>query len=71
MSKSEKEYITTRLVESKSKKAFKDGAEKAMKSNGYVIIALDGWVVKKTSNGSIERLEKIELGGEEFEVVFD
>ena len=39
MGKDKKEYITTRLVESKSKKAFKESAEKAMESNGYVIIA--------------------------------
>ncbi|MCL6261758.1 hypothetical protein M3O96_21885 [Aquiflexum sp. TKW24L] len=71
MSKLDKEYITTRLVENRSKKAFKAGAKKAMKSNGYVIIAQDGWVVKKSADGTIERLEEINQGVVNLQLIFD
>ncbi|MCH6201938.1 hypothetical protein MMU07_20335 [Aquiflexum sp. LQ15W] len=71
MKKLEKEYVTTRLVEKRSKKAFKEGAKKAMKSNGYVIIAQDGWVVKKYADGKIEKLEQISQETAGLQVIFD
>jgi hypothetical protein len=71
MKKLEKEYVTTRLVENQSKKAFKEGAKKAMKSNGYVIIAHDGWVVKKSEDGQIEKLKQISQETTDLQVIFD
>jgi hypothetical protein len=71
MGKDKKEYITTRLVESKSKKAFKESAEKAMESNGYVIIAFEGWIVKKTADGAIEKLRPIDRSADNLQLVLD
>jgi hypothetical protein len=71
MGKDKKEYITTRLVESKSKKAFKESAEKAMESNGYVIIAFEGWIVKKTADGAIEKLRPIDRNADNLQLVLD
>jgi len=60
MNKSKKKYVSTQLVSRKSGSAFQEGARIAMKTNGYVIIAEDGWVVKKFSNGNTEKLEQLE-----------
>jgi hypothetical protein len=60
MSHSNLKYISTRLVVSKSKSAFQEAAKKAMKANGYVIIALEGWIVKKFADGRIEKIEELE-----------
>lgn len=71
MSKENIKYISTRLVERKSSKAFKEGAKKAMEINGYVVIAQDGWVVKKYENGNIEKIKKIEHGDENQALILD
>lgn len=63
-------YISTRLVSNKSRIAFKEGAKKAMNHNGYVIIAENGWVVKKHSNGEIVKLERLE-NNQNLELVLD
>ena len=36
-----------------------DSVKKAMDETGYIVIGLDGWVVKKYKDGTIEKLEKI------------
>ncbi|MBP5983914.1 MAG: hypothetical protein KA734_09335 [Fluviicola sp.] len=59
MRKSKLKYISTRLVSNKSKSAFQDGAKRAMLANGYVVIASDGWVVKKFADGKIEKIEQL------------
>lgn len=71
MSIDKKVYITTRLVKSKSNKAFSESAKKAMESNGYVIIAFEGWVVKKTADGAIEKLHPINRHTDTLQVVLD
>lgn len=63
-------YISKRLVSNKSKAAFQEGAKKAMERNGYVIIAQNGWLVKKYSDGTIERLKELEEP-ETLELVLD
>lgn len=55
----EKVYLTKRLIIHKSKKAFSDGAKKAMKLNGYIIIAHNGWIVKKYKDGQMEKIKKL------------
>lgn len=53
------EYLTTRLFIRAAKKASDEAADKAMETMGYVVIGLDGWVVKKYKDGRIERLEEL------------
>lgn len=71
MKKPKLKYISTKLVSDKSKSAFQEGASRAMKTNGYVVIAQDGWVVKKYSDGNIERLEQLELHQQNLKVILD
>jgi hypothetical protein len=59
MKRAKLKYISTRLISRKSKRAFRDGARRAMTANGYVVIVYDGWVVKKFSDGKIEKIEKL------------
>lgn len=71
MKKLKIKYISTRLVSRKSKSAFQEGARNAMSTNGYVVIAHEGWVVKKYSNGEIERLEKLNTEVPNLKVILD
>ncbi len=59
MKKDNVEYVSKRLVARGSKRAFKSAATKAMKENGYVVVARDGWVIKEFSNGTVERLHQL------------
>ncbi|MCT4603595.1 MAG: hypothetical protein N4A59_11940 [Marinifilum sp.] len=63
MSKLKKEYISKRLLARGSRRIFKKDANKALKENGYVIVVKDGWVVKESINGDIERIRKINSSG--------
>ena len=71
MKKEEVEYITTRLVKRKAKEAFMEGAQKAMESNGFVIVAEDGWVVRKSKNGTIERIKEIKSDSSGLKLILD
>jgi TRAP-type C4-dicarboxylate transport system substrate-binding protein len=53
-------YLTTRLLKSAAQKAFREASKKAMKDHGYVVVAENGQIIKKFSNGNVEVLEKIE-----------
>lgn len=59
MSKKSVKYITTRLVRSKSSQAFKEGADLAMDTVGYLVVIEEGWVVRKNKDGSTERIKPI------------
>lgn len=60
MNKNRIKHIDARMVSSKSRKAFREGALRAMQLNGYVVVAENGWIIKKYKNGSIERIRQIE-----------
>ena len=57
---SDKTYISTRLIKKSSKIAFEEGAKKAMEAVGYVLVAENGWLVKKFSNGSVQQIKQLE-----------
>ncbi|MFK7785039.1 MAG: hypothetical protein AB8B56_07980 [Crocinitomicaceae bacterium] len=56
----ETKYLTTRIVKSAAQKAFSTASKKAMEDHGYIVVAENGKVVKKFSNGDIEVIEEIE-----------
>lgn len=60
MKKTRLKYISTRLVINKSRSAFQEGSKRAMEANGYVIIANEGWLIKKFADGTIEKLEQLD-----------
>lgn len=70
MKKIKLKYISTRLVSRKSKRAFQEGAKRAMAANGYVVIVNEGWVVKKFSDGRIEKIEQLS-GTKNLKVILD
>jgi len=52
-------YLTKRILVSRAKAAVKQASDEAMKIMGYVVVAEDGWIVRKNANGTTERIEKI------------
>lgn len=52
-------YLTKRTVVSTAKAAGKKAEKVAMDTMGYVVVAQDGWIVRKNKDGSIERLQRI------------
>ena len=64
-------YLTTRLLESLAKKAFKEAAKETMRVMGYNVIAENGWVVKKFADGRIVRLEQLEVVCDKGEILWD
>ena len=52
-------YLTKRLLIRLSKKAIQKATTESMDRMGYVVIAQDGWIVKKLSDGTIERLNEL------------
>jgi hypothetical protein len=71
MKKHSLEYIRTRLVKKQSQIAFQEGAQKAMAVNGYVVIAQQGWIVKKYSDGKIEKIKEIDTNNVFSTVILD
>lgn len=71
MSRSNIKYISTKLVSRKSKSAFKQRASRAMSANGYVIIAHEGWLVKKFKGGRIEKIEKLNSSEQNQTLILD
>ena len=53
-------YLTKRILISAARQGFKKAAEEAMELMGYIVIAKDGWVVKKYTDGTIEKIAPIE-----------
>ena len=64
-------YISTRMVSRKSRSAFQEGAKFAMRVNGYAIEAHDGWVVKKFSDGRIEKMKELDNNNQDLELILD
>ncbi len=53
-------YLTKRMLVSAAARGFKKASAEAMQLMGYIVIAKDGWVVKKYADGKIEKLSPIE-----------
>lgn len=70
MSRVDIKYISKRLVSRKSKRAFQEGAQKAMRMNGYVVIVENNWIVKKFSDGKVEKIKPI-ISQENQKIILD
>jgi hypothetical protein len=55
----DEEYLTKRVVLRATKKGMKKASKETMETMGYNVIALNGWVVKKHQDGTIEQIEEI------------
>jgi hypothetical protein len=53
------EYLTKRIVVRAAKKGIKIASQETMDIMGYNVIALNGWVVKKYKDGTIEPVKEI------------
>ncbi len=65
------EYISKRLVERVSKRAFSNAADKAIHANGYVVVVKDGWIVKEFLSGKIELIKEVDSSNINQELVLD
>jgi len=54
-----KPYLTKRLLVSAAKRGIRKAAAETMQIMGYVIIAQNGWVIKKYADGRIEKIEQL------------
>ncbi|HUX84077.1 MAG TPA: hypothetical protein VMV20_02505 [Chitinophagaceae bacterium] len=52
-------YLTKRILISSAKSGVRKASEDTMRVMGYVIVAQDGWIVKKFADGVIERIQPI------------
>lgn len=64
-------YLTKRVLLTRAKAAGKAAAASAMKLMGYVIVAEDGWIVRKNADGTVHRLKKIKTHNAQEKLVFD
>jgi len=53
-------YLTKRILISAAKRGIREAADETMRIMGHIVIAKDGWIVKKYANGEIEKIEKLE-----------
>ena len=65
------EYLTKRILFRQSNKAMNEAAEGAMELVGYVVVAEDGWVVKKHINGNVERIKQLETVEQPEKIILD
>ena len=54
-----------------STRVFKNNAAEALKDNGYVVVAKDGWIVKEFVNGVVQQIRKIDRPNNGQELVLD
>ena len=52
-------YLTKRLLVSAAKRGIRKAAKETMQVMGYIVIAQNGWVVKKYADGRIEQIEPL------------
>lgn len=55
-------YLTTARFVSEARKAGKKAAAQSMEAMGYIMVSQDGWVVKQFKDGTIEKVEDLNLG---------
>ncbi|KYG72264.1 hypothetical protein EV198_0331 [Roseivirga ehrenbergii] len=65
------EYLTKRILFSRTNKALKDAAEEAMELVGYVVVAEGDWVVKKYQDGRIEQIKRLEVVEQPEKIILD
>lgn len=54
-----KQDLTNRILKTTSRNAFKDASKRAMNTVGYIIVAEDGWLVKKFKSGKTEKIKPL------------
>lgn len=54
-----KVYLTKRMVLRAARRGIKAASQETMKVMGYNVLVMDGWVVKKYLDGTIEQIEKV------------
>ena len=52
-------YLTKAITERAAKRGFIQAAKNAMEEMGYVVVAQDGWVVKKFPDGTFVKISQI------------
>jgi hypothetical protein len=65
------EYLTKRIVVRAARRGIKEASKETMNAMGYNVIAKDGWVVKKFQDGSIEKINPIDVPASPGPVILD
>lgn len=68
---SKKAYLTKRMFVSSGARAIREAASRAIEIQGFLILAKDGWIVKKHEDGHIEKLIQLEEIQRPTEIVLD
>jgi len=63
-------YLTKRILISAAKSGVRKAAKDTMEVMGYIVIAEDRWIIRKYSDGRIERIEPI-IAPETTEFILD
>ena len=53
-------YLTKRILTSAARAGVRNAAVETMKVMGYIVIAHEGWVVRKYQDGHIEKISPLE-----------
>ena len=64
-------YLTKRRLVSAAKSGIRKAAAETMDIMGYVVIAEDGWLVKRYADGRTERLSPLENSNPNKKIVLD
>jgi hypothetical protein len=67
-------YLTKRTLVNAARTIGRKASSRAMDSMGYIITSENGWIVKKTADGHVEaikRIEPIAIENENQEVALD
>jgi hypothetical protein len=52
-------YLSKRILQQASRKAFQSASVRAMKTMGYLIKAENGWLIRENADGSVEKISKL------------
>lgn len=55
----ETKYLTKRILKKVTKKGLSEASDYAIFTADSIVVAEDGWIVRKHKNGKIQRIEEI------------
>lgn len=64
-------YLTKRRLASAARSGIRIAAANTMEAMGYIVVAHEGWVVKKYADGNIEKIARLENQEENARISLD
>lgn len=69
--KNTKVYLTKKVLVQTARAGIRKAAKETVRVMGYNVIALNGWVVKKYPDGTIERIKELEPISKPAKIILD